>query len=123
MRIRYPKKAARVARRENFGDFKGVFKANRGGTPLENRRASRAAKFSVFSSEKKGVPPCFQGGRVPPVSVKKVPPGFRQKFGVLIRYPLGFQILKFLVLIRYPLGGSLNSVRSSLSFFFGPKKN
>ena len=44
---------------------------------------------------------------VPPASVNKVPPGFRQKFGVLIRYPLGFQILKFLVLIRYPLGGSL----------------
>ena len=29
-----PKKPARVARRENFGDFKGVFKANwGGGTP------------------------------------------------------------------------------------------
>ena len=34
MRIRYPlKKPARVARRENFGDFKGVFKANREGVP------------------------------------------------------------------------------------------
>ena len=63
MRIRYPlKKPARVARRENFGDFKGVFKANLGGYPLENRRAKRAAKKLVFSSEKKGVPPCFQGG-------------------------------------------------------------
>ena len=43
-----PKKPARVARRENFGDFKGVFKANRGGYPLENRRAKRAAKNLVF---------------------------------------------------------------------------
>ena len=63
MRIRYPlKKPARVARRENFGDFKGVFKANRRAPLLENRRAKRAAKNLVFSSEKKGVPPCFQGG-------------------------------------------------------------
>ena len=62
MRIRYPlKKPARVARRENFGDFKGVFKANWGGYPLENRRAKRAAKILVFPSEKKGVRPCFQG--------------------------------------------------------------
>ncbi len=37
------------------------------------------------------------------MSVNKVPPGFRQKFGVLIRYPLGFQILKILMRIRYPL--------------------
>ena len=57
-----PKKPVRVARRENFGDFKGVFKANRGGTLLETRRAKRAAKKLVFSSGKKGVPPCFQGG-------------------------------------------------------------
>ena len=50
MRIRYPlKKPARVARRENFGDFKGVFKAKwGGGYPLENRRAKRAAKFLGF---------------------------------------------------------------------------
>ena len=59
--------------------------------------------------KRRGYPLVFKGVStgVPPVSVNKVPPGFRQKSGVLIRYPLGFQILKFLVLIRYPLGGSL----------------
>ena len=81
MRIRYS-----LARRENFGDFEGVFKANgRGGTPLENRRAKRAAKMLICSSEKKVVPPCFNGGFEGGtlVSVNKVPPGFRQKSGVL----------------------------------------
>ena len=42
MRIRYPlKKPARVARRENFGDFKGVFKAKLG-VPL--RKPAREAR-------------------------------------------------------------------------------
>ena len=58
MRIRYPlKKPARVARRENFGDFKGVFKANRGGVP--SRKPAREARhekiepFWPFSRRKR----------------------------------------------------------------------
>ena len=41
-----PKKPARYARRENFGDLKGVFKAKLGGVPL--RKPARKARRENF---------------------------------------------------------------------------